>query len=78
MYLSRDPVASPSDSDKATLQRKSRGYINQAAAIVASREQHYRVPWERVAAWRENPTVYRFGYLWAVHSLYYWWRDQGK
>jgi hypothetical protein len=19
----------------------------------------------------------RFGYLWAVHSLYYWWRDQG-
>ena len=20
---------------------------------------------------------YRYGYLWAVHSLYYWWRDQG-
>lgn len=19
----------------------------------------------------------RFGYLWAVHSLFYWWRDQG-
>mmetsp|Transcript_8083 Transcript_8083/g.11357 ORF Transcript_8083/g.11357 Transcript_8083/m.11357 type:complete len:105 (+) Transcript_8083:235-549(+) len=27
--------------------------------------------------WRENPTAYRYGYLWAVHSLYYWWRDQG-
>lgn len=26
---------------------------------------------------RENPTAYRYGYLWAVHSLYYWWRDQG-
>ena len=24
-----------------------------------------------------GPTVYRYGYLWAVHSLYYWWRDQG-
>ena len=28
-------------------------------------------------AWRDNPTVYRYGYLWSVHSLYYWWRDQG-
>jgi hypothetical protein len=28
-------------------------------------------------AWRENPTVYRFTYLWSVHSLYFWWRDQG-
>ena len=71
----------------------------------------YRVPWQRVGEWRENPTVYRyvstlftfiydkrafqvfiisfnsydivtayycrFGYLWAVHSLFYWWRDQG-
>ena len=39
--------------------------------------QGYRVPWQRIAAWRDNPTVYRYGYLWAVHSLYYWWRDQG-
>ena len=36
-----------------------------------------RVPWQRIAAWREGPTTYRFGYLWAVHSLYYWWREQG-
>ena len=35
------------------------------------------MPWQRVAAWRENPTVYRYGLLWAVHSLYYWWRDLG-
>ena len=21
--------------------------------------------------------IHRFGYLWSVHSLYYWWRDQG-
>jgi hypothetical protein len=30
-----------------------------------------------LVAWRDNPTVYRYGYLWSVHSLYYWWRDQG-
>ncbi len=45
--------------------------------MVARRESFYRVPWQRVAEWRDNPTVYRFGYLWSVHSLYYWWRDQG-
>ena len=22
--------------------------------------------------------VYRYGYLWSVHSLYNWWRDQGR
>ena len=32
----------------------------------------------RIAAWRENPTAYNFTYLWTVHSLYFWWRDEGK
>jgi hypothetical protein len=27
--------------------------------VVARRETHYRVPWQRVAEWRDNPTVYR-------------------
>ena len=48
------------------------------ATVVVERETGYRVPWERIASWRENPTVYRYGYLWSVHSLYYWWRDQGE
>lgn len=44
--------------------------------VVSEREAKYRSPLERSAGWREGPTVYGFGYLWTVHSLYYWWRDQ--
>ncbi len=62
---------------KAQLLTDSRKVIALAQTVVARRESKYRVPRERIASWRENPTVYRFGYLWAVHSLYYWWRDQG-
>ena len=62
---------------KAHLLTESRKVITLAQAVVFRRESKYRVPRERIASWRENPTVYRFGYLWAVHSLYYWWRDQG-
>jgi hypothetical protein len=61
----------------ASFQGEARGILRKASIIVHHREQAYRVPWQRIASWRENPTVYRFGYLWAVHSLYYWWRDQG-
>jgi len=62
---------------KAEFLTQSRGLLKEAQAVVDSRELGYRVPWQRIAAWRENPTVYRYGFLWAVHSLYYWWRDQG-
>jgi hypothetical protein len=56
---------------------RSRSTISAASKIVAQREIAYRVPWQRIGSWRENPTVYRYGYLWSAHSLYYWWRDQG-
>ncbi|KAL6077698.1 60S ribosomal protein L11 [Balamuthia mandrillaris] len=45
--------------------------ITKATAIVRSREAAYRVPVQRIAAWRKNPTVYHYGYLWTVHSLQY-------
>ena len=59
------PYASYTDKNmtKAMYQKKSRGYIQQASVIVLEREAAYRVPWERVAAWRDNPTVYRLAYL---------------
>ena len=60
-----------------TLHSEAREAIYGAADVVSRLESLYRVPWQRIADWRENPTVYRYGYLWSVHSLYYWWRDQG-
>lgn len=56
----------------------ARKALDDAAAIVKAREPRYRVPAERIAGWRHNPTAYQFGYLWSVRSLYYWWRDEGK
>jgi hypothetical protein len=56
----------------------ARAALDDAIDIVARREARYRVPVARVAAWRDNPTCYAFTYLWTVHSLHYWWRDEGK
>lgn len=57
---------------------KARGALDQTDAIVARREAAYRVPSDRIAAWRPNPTAYAFTYLWTVRSRYFFWRDEGK
>lgn len=49
--------------------------MHAAVAVVAQRELQYRTPLVRVAGWRAGPTAYNYGYLWTVHSLYYWFRD---
>jgi hypothetical protein len=56
----------------------ARSALDAAKLVVDQREKHYRVPAERIAGWRSNPTAYEYGYLWSVRSLYYWWRDEGK
>jgi hypothetical protein len=66
------------DSDDRTRLADARAALDEAAQISARREQSYRVPADRIAGWRENPTVYRYGYLWTARSLLYWWRDEGK
>jgi len=56
----------------------ARNALDEAITVVAAREPRYRVPTARIAGWRDNPTSYEFTYLWPVHSLYFWWRDEGK
>ena len=77
LYQSKDPQTVDDSLKVSELQKQSRSILQTATEIVQRREQYYRTPWQRIAEWRDNPTVYRFTYLWAVHSLYYWWRDQG-
>ncbi len=50
-------------------------HVHEAVAVVAAREAHYRTPITRVAGWRSGPTSYVYGYLWTVHSLFYFFRD---
>ena len=52
--------------------------ISSAIEVIANREAHYRVPVSRIAGWRPNPTSYPYGYLWTVHSAYYFWRDYSQ
>ena len=49
--------------------------IQRALEVVRFREQSYRTPLVRVAGWRPGPTSYGYGFLWTVHSLFYWFRD---
>lgn len=58
--------------------RNAREAISKAQALVDKRQQMYRLPLDRLAGWRRNPTVYRFMYLWATKTLYFWWRDYIK
>jgi hypothetical protein len=77
IYSAASPVLTKEAAER--LLQEGRSIIQEAEEVVHRRESRYRVPLPRVALWRETgPTVYRYGYLWAVHSLYFWWRDQGK
>lgn len=77
LYLSKDKVNAAQQDVSKRYHEQARDVLKEAGELVQRREDNYRVAVERIAAWRDNPTVYRFTYLWSVHNLYYWWRDQG-
>lgn len=54
----------------------ARDALDAALLVAKQREASYRVPADRIAGWRNNPTAYEYGYLWTVRDLYYWWRDE--
>eukprot|EP00975_Prorocentrum_lima_P029425 6179966-Prorocentrum_lima.AAC.1 len=59
------------EETRAALLREGRAVIEKAQKVVNLLERYvYRVPVSRIASWRgsPDPTAYRFGYLWAVHS----------
>lgn len=64
LYKAKD--ISTTTSETTLLLNHAREILHNASVIVQRRELQYRVPWQRIGGWRENPTVYRFGYLWAV------------
>ncbi len=78
LYDYADGYWTMSDTERAPLLANARAALDEAALVVAAREARYRVPAARIATWRENPTAYEFTYLWTVHSLYFWWRDEHK
>jgi hypothetical protein len=49
--------------------------LKMAVKIIAKREESYAFPVERSSFWKPNPTAYNYGYLWKVHSAYFYFRD---
>lgn len=78
LYDYVDDIYALSSKNRKARLATARQALDEAATIVAAREARYRVPVARIAGWRKNPTAYNYGYLWSVHSLHYWWRDEGK
>jgi len=56
--------------DSAALVRK------EAVKIVRDREAHYRYPFDWIVAKRPDHTCYHFGYLYTVHDLHFWEREE--
>jgi hypothetical protein len=46
-----------------------RRLLREAGAVMDRRAAAFRVPEERIAGWRQGPTVYPYGYVWAARSL---------
>lgn len=59
LYASKLAEANTEHALAASLQQQARLILSKAEVIVSEREQAYRVPWQRIGSWRENPTVYR-------------------
>jgi hypothetical protein len=59
-------VAGPAAQRSARL-ADALAVIQQAAGVMKTREAAYRVPLERIGAWRPNPTCYNYTYLWTAH-----------
>lgn len=64
----------PAAEQRAALGRALVG-LQTAVKIIAHREAGYRFPVERSSFWKENPTAYSYGYLWKVHSAFFYFRD---
>lgn len=75
LYQSQDSASSA--EKRSALLLEGRSLLHQAGDVIDNRVSQFRVPSKRIAGWRQNPTVYPYGYVWAASSLYYWWRDQG-
>ncbi len=68
--INHKPCNCDSLLDKAVAVRQ------QAQLIVNEREKHYRYPLSSIASKLKGHTSYDFGYLYPVHSLQFWYREE--
>ena len=57
------------EAERAELLLQGRALLSEAQEVMDRRVSAFRVPQDRIAGWRQGPTVYHFGYVWAAASL---------
>jgi hypothetical protein len=57
------------DPRRSALLLAGRDQLREAQEVMDARMAGLRVPEARIAGWRQNPTVYPYGYIWAAKSL---------
>jgi hypothetical protein len=68
-------LARRSPEEANALLSEAGALVDQASAVIAERESAYRFDAERLTGAKENPTIYRYGYLRQAHLACYWRRQ---
>ena len=67
LYLSQDN--NTSEGQRKALLLQGRAILGDATVVMQRIVSAFRVPAERISSWRQGPTVYPYGYVWAAKSL---------
>jgi hypothetical protein len=67
LYTAVDP--STSSEERSALLLQGRHLLAETQTVMDRLVAHFRVPAERISGWRQGPTVYPFGYVWAARTL---------
>lgn len=62
-------ISSADEASRRQLLLQGREVLRGTAEVMQRRVGNFRVPIDRIAGWRQGPTVYHFGYVWAASSL---------
>jgi len=76
----RSSIVKDKKARKAALKYldEAKNIREESLKIVRSRESHYRYPVVELATKRPDHTSYQFGYLYPVHDLHFWEREEGQ
>jgi hypothetical protein len=73
--INKDPIA----EKKALINLEvAKNIREEGIEIVRSRESEYRYPVNELATKRPDHTSYHFGYLYPVHDMHFWEREEGQ
>ena len=67
LYTAVDPSTSATEREALLLQ--GRHLLGETQTVMDRLVAHFRVPADRISSWRQGPTVYPFGYVWAARTL---------